>query len=122
MAAEDLAKEIRAWLATQPNTPSDAKNVGAALADSTQPQGDNENSYPSPEDMARTGKIIRDEFIKEITPEQAVAALVEKGAELHKHTINVVVENGEAGLSVAKTWMFPRNVLVLPPATPKVTP
>ncbi|MFY7922407.1 MAG: hypothetical protein ACOVSI_08330 [Gemmatimonas sp.] len=55
MAAEDLAKEIRAWLATQTNTPSDAKNVGAALADSEK---------------------------QTITPEQAVAVLVEKGAEV----------------------------------------
>ena len=52
----NICKAVRAWLATQPNTPSDAKHVGAALADSTQPQA--------------------------ITPEQAVAVLVEKGAEV----------------------------------------
>jgi hypothetical protein len=55
-AREDLCTRIRAHLATQPNTPSGAKNVGAALEYSTQPQA--------------------------ITPEQAVAVLVEKGAEV----------------------------------------
>ncbi len=34
----ELVTRLRAWLATQPNTPSDAKNVGAALEYSTQPQ------------------------------------------------------------------------------------
>lgn len=48
-----LARELRAHLATQPNTPSDAKTVGAALEYSAQPPA--------------------------ITPEQAVAVLVAHG-------------------------------------------
>ncbi len=48
----DLEHRLRAWLATQPNTPSDAKHVGAALVDSEK---------------------------QTITPEQAVAVLEAHG-------------------------------------------
>ena len=86
--ATACAEEIRAHLATQ--------------------QGDNENSYPSPEDMACTGKIIRDEFIKAITPEQAVGVLVAHGA-----------KRSTAWNSVIATGGGNDAVLILPTATPE---
>jgi hypothetical protein len=62
----ELVTRLRAWLATQPNTPSDAKNVGAALVDSEK---------------------------QTITPEQAVAVLVANGAE--KRRILTTSGNGD---------------------------
>jgi hypothetical protein len=81
----NICKAVRAWLATQPNTPSDAKHVGAALADSTQPQA--------------------------ITPEQAVAVLVEGGAKLEQVTYRATV--GSTHMTAGT------RILILPTATPE---
>jgi hypothetical protein len=57
----DLEHRLRAWL----NTPSDAKNVGAALADSEK-------------------QPVSIPYTLPITPEQAVGVLVAHGASIHK--------------------------------------
>jgi len=101
-------KTLEGILADYFNTTELARVCGAVRAWLATQQGDKENSYPSPEDMACTGKIIRDEFIKAITPEQAVAVLVAHGA-----------RRSTAWNSVIATGGGNHAVLILPTATPE---